>query len=269
MRFISTLLLILVSSAGFSQILNVEKVRIKGDSANYFVGNIGVDFSINNRNLSDQGQAIYFIGLNASSDIGYLSEHHSFFLLSKFQYNATSEQDINSTGYGHFRVTFLRQRSLSYETFAQVQYDQGRGMVFRRLIGGGIRQRIYEEKNSTLHVGTGIMYELETWEIPDGLVSENNDSRVTVDIAKSTSYLSSRVSLNKYISLNAIAYYQTGYDTDYEFFRHRFSLDAGVLTKITSRLAFRTTAGFTYENRPVVSITKLVYSVTNGIQVSF
>lgn len=263
------LLATVVSFPGFAQILNVEKSRIKGDSANYFVGSVGIDFSINNRNLDDQGHAIYFIGLNASSDVGYLSEHHSFFLLSQFQYNATSEQDINSTGYGHFRATFLRQRPLSYEGFAQVQYDQGRGMVFRRLAGGGLRLRIYQEENSNLHVGTGIMRERETWEIPDALSPEETDRRISIAIWKNSSYLSSRVSLNRYISLNAITYYQTGYDPEYKFFRHRLSADINVLTTITSRLAFRTVAGFTYENRPVVPIPKLAYLVTNGIQVSF
>ena len=263
------LLLSTVSFRGFTQILNVEKTRIKGDSANYFVGSVGVDFNINNRNLDAQGDAIYFIGLNASSDAGYLSEYHSFFLLTQFQYNATSEQEINSTGYGHFRVTFLRKRPLAYESFAQVQYDRGRGMTFRRLVGGGIRKRVYQEENSSLHVGTGIMYEQETWEVPEARVVEGEGNEVSLGLWKSTSYLSSRAALNRFISLNVIAYFQTGYDDEADFFRHRFSLDANIITTITSRLAFRTTAGLAYENHPVVPITKLVYSVTNGIQLSF
>ncbi len=134
MRFILFVLPLLVLSVSTrAQILNVEKTRIKGDSANYFVGNIGVDFNINNRTIDDQGEAGYFIGLTTNSDVGYLSQLHSFFLLSQFQYNATSNEEINSTGYGHFRANYVRKRVLSYETFAQLQYDQGRGMVVRGL----------------------------------------------------------------------------------------------------------------------------------------
>ena len=264
-----TLLLSFLSLVSTAQILNVEKTRIKGDSANYFLGNIGVDFTINNRNLNDEGQSIYFIGLTASSDVGYLSQHHSFFVLSQFQYNATSEEEINSTGYGHLRATFLRKRPLSYETFTQIQYDQGRGMLFRGLIGGSIRLRIYEEEKSNLYIGTGVMREREVWEIPSGVVLDRNDSITSINIWKSTNYLTTYVSLNKHVSFNAISYFQTGYDPGRDFFRHRISLDANLLVKITSRLAFRTTAGFTYENRPIVPITKLVYAVTNGVQVSF
>ena len=260
---------LLLATISHAQILNVEKTRIKGDSANYFLGNIGVDFNINNRNLDDNGQASYFISINTTSDIGYLSQHHSFFLLSQFQYNATSQEAINSTGYGHFRATFLRQQKLSYETFAQLQYDQGRGMVLRGLIGGGLRLRIYEEEKSNLYVGVGAMREREVWEVPVNDDLAIQDNTVSLNLWKSSNYLTTYVSLNPNVSFNAIAYFQTGYDSNISKFRHRISLDANLLVKITSRLAFRTTAGFTYENRPIVPIAKLVYSVTNGIQVSF
>ena len=265
----SLLLLVSGRKQACAQILNVEKTRLKSDSAHYFVGNIGVDFTINNRNLSDSGEGIYFIGFTASSDVGYFSKHHSFFLLSQFQYNATSEQAINSTGYGHFRITFLRRKPLSYETFTQLQYDQGRGMKFRGLVGGNIRLRVYEEERSTMYLGIGAMREREVWETPSELMTEENESITILNIWKSTNYLTTTVSLNKFVSFNAIAYFQTGYDPQAEFFRHRVSLDANVLVKVTARLAFRTTAGFTYENHPVVPITGLVYSVTNGIQLSF
>ena len=252
-----------------AQILNVEKTRIKGDSANYFLGNIGVDFNINNRNLDDEGQASYFISINTTADLGYLTKHHSFFILSQFQYNATSQEAINSTGYGHLRAVFLRQQKLSYETFAQLQYDQGRGMVSRGLIGGGLRVRIYEEERSNLYVGVGAMREREVWEVPLNDDPTVNDRTVSINLWKSSNYLTTYVSLNPNVSFNAISYFQTGYDASIDDFRHRVSLDANLLVKITSRLAFRTTAGFTYENRPIVPIAKLVYSVTNGIQVSF
>ena len=264
-----TTLFLLLASVSYSQILNVEKTRIKGDSANYFLGSVGVDFNINNRNLDEEGQSSYFIGLTTNADVGYLSQHHSFFLLSQFQYNATSEQAINSTGYGHFRTTFVRQRPLSYEAFAQLQYDQGRGMVIRGLIGGGLRFRIYEEERSDLYVGVGAMREREVWEVPINDEFGIQGSTVSINLWKSTNYLTTHVTLNSHLSFNAIVYFQTGYDPQADFFRHRTSLDANLLMNITSRLAFRTTASFTYENRPIVPIAKFVYTVTNGIQVSF
>lgn len=113
------------------------------------------------------------------------------------------------------------------------------------------------------------MYEREVWEVPDYALTDQASDLRTINIWKSTNYLTTQVSLNQYLSFNAITYFQTGYDPEREFFRHRISLDGNILVKISSRLTFRTTAGISYENRPVIPITKLVYSVTNGIQVSF
>ncbi len=263
-HFYLLLFILLSGQTLYGQILNVEKNRLKGDSANYFVGSVGADFNINNRSINDAGQTVVFIGLTANSDVGYISEYHSFLLLTQFQYNATNDQSINSTGYGHFRINWLRKQRLSYETFTQLQYDQGRGMQLRWIGGGGIRYRVYDAENSNLYIGIGAMREREVWEVPasEGLTRD-------INIWQSTNYIANRVKLSENADFNIIAYYQTGYDHVQEFFRHRISADANLLVRITSRLALRTTAGATYENQPIVPITKLVYSVTNGIQLRF
>lgn len=247
-----------------AQILNVEKGRLSSDSANYFVGSAGLAFSTNNRSINDEGETVSFIGLTTNADFGYISELHSFLIVSQFNYTATSNDPINSTGYGHFRVNFLRNRQLSYETFSQVQYDQGRGMESRWLGGGGLRFRLNKTEKNSVYVGVGGMYEEESWDYPGP-----SEAMLTTRIWKSTNYISGRFKLNDAISLNLITYYQTGYDFDAEYFRHRISGDLNLLINVTSKLSLNTTVFGGYENRPVVPISKVVYSVTNGIIVSF
>jgi hypothetical protein len=247
-----------------AQILNVEKQRLSGDSVNYFLGNITAAFSANNLSINDEGETVSFVGLNANSDFGYISEHHSFMLLSDFNYAATSDDPINSTGYGHFRINFLRDRDLSYEAFTQLQYDQGRGMEVRWLAGGGIRLHLLKKKDVGIYAGIGAMYENEVWETPGA-----EERTVTLRLWKSSNYLSSRIRFNEHVNLNLIAYYQTGYDFDREFFRHRVSSDLNLLVGITEVLSLTTSVFAGYENRPVVPITKFIYSVSNGIQLSF
>jgi len=261
---ITSIAFIIAVSFCSGQILNVEKGRLKADSAKFVVGVFGLSFNANNQSLTDDGTGKSFVGLTTNADVGYFTANHSFLLIGELQYNATSEEDINSAGYGHFRVNWLRTKVLSYETFAQIQYDQGRGMENRRLIGGGVRFRIYREEKSTLFAGTGTMYETENWNFPG-----ESDEVVGIELWKSTSYITSRFQIRENIAVGSIVYFQTGYDPDAEFFRHRVSADANFLVNITSKLAFRTSAGITYENRPVVPVPKFVYRVTNGIQVSF
>ncbi|MEQ9441625.1 MAG: DUF481 domain-containing protein [Cyclobacteriaceae bacterium] len=247
-----------------AQILNVEKNRLSGDSSNYFLGTVGLSFNANNQSLTDDGTEQSFVGLSANSDLGYFSDHHSFLLIGQLQYNATSEEAINSAGYGHFRINWLRRNILSYENFAQIQYDQGRGLRTRQLAGGGVRFRVYREEKSSLWAGVGIMREREEWEAPGEELGTTN-----LALWKSTNYVTSRLQLRDNIAIGSIAYFQTGFDPDRDFFRHRVSMDANILINITSKLALQTNAGITYENRPVVDIPKFIYHVTNGIQISF
>lgn len=262
--FAAALLTVFTISTCGGQILNVEKSRAKSDSANYFLGTIGLSFNANNQSLTDDGTEKSFVGLSANSDVAYFSTHHSFLLVGQLQYTATSETAINSAGYGHFRINWLRKKVISYENFAQIQYDQGRGMQSRQLVGGGVRFRIYREEKSSLFAGTGIMREREEWERPGA-----EGGLVELALWKSSNYVTSRLQLRENIAFGSIVYFQTGYDPDRDFFRHRVSADVNILVNITSKLALQTSASFTYENRPVVPIPKFVYRVTNGIQLSF
>ena len=247
-----------------AQILNVEKARLSGDSTNYFVGNMGLAFNANNQSINSNGETVSFVGLKIDSDVGYISQYHSYLLLSQFNYTATSENRINSTGYGHFRINFLREHKISYETFAQLQYDQGRGMEIRWLGGGGVRYNFLRKEKISMYLGVGGMYETEIWDFPG-----ESDAQRTIGIWKASNYISSRVTFNEHVDLNLITYYQTGYDFERNFFRHRVNADINLQVDIISTLAFTTTLFGSYENRPVVPVNKFVYSVSNGIILSF
>lgn len=250
--------------SALAQILNVEKSRLKGDSANYFVGNIGLTFNANNQSVNELGNAVSFVGITATSDVGYISTHHSYLLVGSFIYNASSNQTINSAGFGHFRINFARDAPLSYETFTQLQYDQGRGMRNRWIIGGGIRYQLYGAVQSSLYIGIGAMHEEENWQRPF-----DTEQIVNIGIWKSTHYLSQKVELSENAAFNTIVYYQTGYDFQQDFFRHRVSADIGVIVKVFRRLSLNASLSGTYENRPIVPINRFVYSVTNGLLLSF
>lgn len=262
-HFFRIAFLLLLCQYADAQILNVEKNRLKGDSANYFVGNVGLDFAVNNQNINEEGNAVSFVGINATSDVGYISTHHSYLLIGDFKYNASANEAFNSAGFGHFRINFMRDRRLSYETFTQIQYDQGRGMQNRWIAGGGIRYRMYSTEKSSLYFGVGAMYEEENWQYPT-----SEEQIININIWKSTNYISQRIQLSENAGFNFIAYYQTGYDAQYAYFRHRISADVGIIVKIFGRLSLNTSLSGTYENHPIVPITKFVYSVTNGFLLS-
>src|SRR5690606_33639896 len=142
-----------------AQILNVEKSRIKEDSANYIVGKAGLSFNLHNRNVNDDGNTENFIGLTFNGDIAYMTERHSYMLINYLAYTSLGDNSAIHTGYSHFRTNFFRKARISNEVFTQYQYDLGRGLDSRWLAGTGFRIVLVGEENTELIFGPGIMYE--------------------------------------------------------------------------------------------------------------
>lgn len=251
------------------QILNIERARVERDSSDYFTGKGGLSFSMFNRNAGKDNPNNY-LQLTFNGDLAYISAKHSYLLLNYYNYllvNYDSEElrnTVASTGYSHLRVNFMRNRRLSYELFAQVQADKARGLELRTLAGGGVRHRLLMSKNSSIYFGTGFMHEHEEWESP-----ELDQKLIVADLFKSTNYVSGKVKLNEQVSTEGIIYYQVGYDNDIDSFRNRVSGDVTLQVNLTTKFSFKTNFSCTFEDEPIVPVTRFVYAISNGIQVQF
>ncbi len=124
-----------------AQILKVDKGAALIDSSGFYSGAVTLDFAINNRN-SKADEQVLFTQFRQKGDISYTSEKHIYYLIDDIRYFKSTGGPLQSTGYGHARANFLRKNRLSYELFAQGQYDQGRNLDSRFLAGGGLRYRL-------------------------------------------------------------------------------------------------------------------------------
>ncbi|MDO6391966.1 DUF481 domain-containing protein [Pontibacter sp. BT731] len=211
-----------------------------------------------------------FLQLTFNGDLAYISKQHTYLFLNYYNYllvNYDSRElrnTVASNGYSHFRVNLMSRRKVSYELFTQYQGDMARGLERRILTGGGVRWLLYRTNNTSWFAGTGLMHEHERWKDPE----QEGVTRVS-DLLKSSNYISLRSKLSEHVETNNIAYYQTGYDPDISRFRNRISGDLGVTVKLIGRVSMRTNFNFTYEDRPIVPVTRFIYSITNGLQVDF
>ncbi|MEQ8927767.1 MAG: DUF481 domain-containing protein [Fulvivirga sp.] len=262
MKFSILLLFILTALTAHSQILKVDKGELDADSANYFIGNINIDFNMNNRS-SSADQDITFTGLNGKADLVYMSDKHAYILINNINYFKSTGGPLISTGYAHFRVNWLRKKSFSYESFSQIQYDDGRRMPMRRLLGSGIRWQVMNTDNSQIHLGTGLMFEYEEW------IDSEVDATIKREIWKNSSYIGFDTNINELVTFNGIAYFQGGLDTESDIFRSRFSGDFSLSVNLTNNLSFNTTFSAQYEDRPIININNWVYSLTNGLKWEF
>jgi hypothetical protein len=257
------LFLLFFSSSACAQILNVEKTRVERDSSHYFTGKLGLNLNLFNRPVGKEGLTDHFIGLTGNGNIGYVSEQNTYLLLGSYNYVRLRGETQVETGYVHGRVTFHRQARLSYEAYAQTQYDYNRGLELRALVGAGIRYAVVRKENLRFYLGTSVMGEHERWH------NLQENFYIRKDIPKLSTYASVRLPLNPYLELSSIHYYQVGYDQPASMWRHRFSGDFSVVMKINKWFQLTTNFSHTYENRPIVPIPSYLYSLTNGIQVSF
>ena len=253
----------MLSLTAKGQILKIDKGSIDSDSSGYFVGNVKMNFNLNNRSATADKE-ITFTGLEGNVDLVYIADKHAYILINKINYFKSTGGPLISTGYAHFRANFLRRRILSYEMFSQVQYDDGRMMPFRYLQGGGVKIRLNANDKAKVYLGIGAMYEREHWKS----LTEDNFI-IEKEIWKTSDYINGKFTLNNHVSFDVIMYYQGGYDQQDEVFRHRISGDAVFTMKVTDKLSFLTSFSAQYEDKPIIPINNFVYSLTNGLKWTF
>jgi len=242
----------LLSSISQAQILNIESFRIEKDTAKVFLGNVGFGYSA-------KKQTVSVSRYNTNINSAYLSQLHSYMLLSNLALIKVSNQNVLSEGYAHFRINFLRKRILSPEQFSQIQYDKGRGMDSRFLTGLCMRWRIFYNETWSISANTGFMYEKEKW-------STSTES-ATTSLIKSTTNITIKARLTPSLSWFMITYYQARPDAN--FIKPRLITDTSLQFKINKRFAFNTQYVATYDDNPIIDIPNLIYSVNSSILYNF
>lgn len=251
-------LLFLLPLFGFSQILNIERYKIEKDTTKHFMFKATAGLNIYNRSASEENPVNLF-GYNVDVNAMYHPKKHAYIAIGKLDYLRINDSDFLNFGFLHTRVNFFRENNINYEVFAQYSFDNFRGLEPRMLIGGGVRKNIVKDENLSLVLGVGLLYEKERWIHP---VSQNIER---VGFLKNSNYLSFRNTINDFLDLNTIGYYQVGYDNNISDFRHRISGITTLNTKISSRFSLTNSFEINYEDKPIVPVTKMIFAFKTGI----
>lgn len=261
---ITFIFICLVFSKSFGQILRVDKNHLESDSAGYFTFNANINFTLDNRSITPEEKLVY-TRLSTKGDLLYVSENHAYILVNSVEYVSSSNAIPFSTGFSHFRVNFRRKHALSFETYAQVQYDEVRRMRFRLLGGGGARYTFIDEEGFDAHIGSGLMYEYEKWSETD----EMNSPHVYKAIPKSSNYVGVEFLLSQHVKLDLWGLYQVGYDWQDQIYRNRYAAEAALNFIIGRRLTWINRLTYYYDAQPVIAINPAYYQIMNGLRISF
>lgn len=245
-----------------AQILNIEQGRLETDSGKAFHMKANLGFQIFNRSAAVD-DPVNLLGLDMGLNTIYEPGRHAYIFIGQTNYLEINDAPWLNFGFMHARVNFIREEKLSYELYSQYSYDNFRGLDPRLLIGGNLRWRLLDRNQEHWVMGLGGMYESERWMHP------TLEEWVTVQFLKVSTYFSFRKSWEELFDLNAIAYYQTGYDAGIEDLRHRYNLDVRLNTRFSERWSMMNSLSLSYEDKPIVPITKLVFHLTVGVSVNF
>ncbi|TVQ44809.1 MAG: DUF481 domain-containing protein [Saprospirales bacterium] len=260
---LTVLLAVLIASTEISaQILNIERYRLEQEEEKNFLMKATMGLSIYNRSAAEDSPVDLF-GYNGRINAIYFSENHTYTAIGQIDYLKINENPFLNFGYVHIRGHFFSHNNSSFEAFTQASYDNFRGLDPRILLGGGLRQKVLSTDRALIYAGLGILYEWERWKHPQ----EKNI--VETNLFKSTNYLSYRLSVNEFLDFNAIAYFQTGYDSEIKKLRNRLSGNFNLNSKISDRFSFTNTFDFSYDQRPIVPITKFIFNFRTGISYSW
>jgi hypothetical protein len=218
-------------------------------------------FNMFNRSAAADNPVNLF-GYNADFNSLYFPGKHAYMFLGKFDYLRINDADFLHFGMLHGRVNFHRERKVNYETYVQYSYDNFRGLYPRWIAGATIRHRLVQTDKITFLFGLGAMYEYEQWQVP------RSEEVVEVNFLKSSNYASLRATINDYVDINFVTYYQVGYDPAISAFRHRLSNSTILNTKLTDKFSITNTFELSYEDKPIVPITNVIYAFRTGISLN-
>ncbi len=236
-----------------AQILNIEKQRqaVKDTDSTFWRGNFIVGFGLTRQ----QNTVLQF---NNDDYLLLSTKKHAYIWIGHINLIKSENENVISEGYFHHRINFWKSKTLSYEFFAQYQYNETRGLRNRGLVGITPRLTLKASEHLDFAIGTGAMYEWEEWKL--------KENYALTRLIKSTNYVNVHAKFNENVELMFITYYQARFD---RFLHARIIGDANFRAKLSKHISFNMKFTPSYDAEPVIRIEKWNYELTSGLGIQF
>lgn len=253
-----------------AQLLNIEKDLLEQEQSkkHLFLGNLSVHFS-----RKEQRRSLLSFG--SYGNLIYTNQKHLYALILNNNFSQVNGSEILNDLMLHQRNTFWKNKKISFETFAQYQYDYNRGLDDRFQAGLGIKYHWKPNKKSTIAAGSGFLWETNHWrtEFIDTLMQNQVFALESGNLIRSNSYLSVMFEPSKVLSLNFVVFYQAP-PTQFFFKKARILFDSSLSLKIHSWLSYNVRYAYTYDDVPenirdLTSLPPAIWSLSQGLTVKF
>jgi len=214
--------------------VNIEKYNSIINEKGFF-GNLSMYLSAKTGNTDIQEFGI-------DGRVNFTGDSYYTFLIGQGEYGWNKGQEYSNNALLHLRYIRNINYLIKPEVFAQINYNKKLIVLFRSLIGGGVRVTIAADSLSDFIFGSSYMYEHEKIDLPDqaGHPNLTNDHRWS-------NYLSFSNMLSRNSRLSIVIYAQPKFD---DFNDVRILSENHLSVGITEKLSLSLQFGLRYDSKP-------------------
>jgi hypothetical protein len=247
MKYIA-LILIFVSAAIYSQVVNIESKRMRSDTTGWSgTAEAGFQLSKTTEEIFDVGGKLHF---------QYKGKNNLWLFLNEVRIIKGAGTDFVNSGFAHARYNHkITKELLRWEAFVQYQYNKALDVGLRGLAGTGPRFKIYDSDIFRIYAAALYMYEYQ--ESVDKSIIERNQ--------RTSNYLSFTVEAGK-LEFSHTTYYQPNME---EFSDYRISSQTDLKFEIFGNLHYKTGFAYRYDSMPFPDVPKTTYYMSNGLEFEF
>lgn len=249
----------------FGQILNLDRT-------------IEVDTSQNNKKkyaaivsaaINTVQQKYSFVDGNLGYDFTHFMPKNYILVLSgKADLTKSGNQVLNNIGYNHLRFRDNDTRILSPEPFLQYQWNTTLGLFQRYLAGCNLRVCIYNRSKADIYYGGGVMYESEHWNyngVTDLSLIPTYDTVIKNNNVKTNEYIKASISISSSCDIVTAVFLQNKID---DFVNtYRLSDYTSLNLRVSRKLFFSISGDIAYDNKPVVPINNINYTLVSSLSI--
>ena len=238
----------------FAQI-NTEKIR-KQDENNGFNSTVSLLYNLEAGNSSN-------LNLAAALRFDYKNDLTYIFMDAHASYKKYEDKISANKAFLHLRYNYNPSEIVTWEIFAQKNFNKSIKLDDRNLIGSGLRFPLStESKDSSskffMALGLlGFMYEYELYNI-----KESNTSKCF----RTTNYINLTLNISKSLDMSFTSYYQAKLSNFKDF---RIIADLALNFHISANLDFSVNSNLRFDNSPLTGLKKYDFEMLNGISYKF
>ena len=189
------------------------------------------------------------------------SEKMHSFLVLETEHGWQGGRQFSNDGLIHARNVFLLRPALQPEIFIQSNYDRGRFLTYRLLVGVGIRSSLTSRENIELSVGTALMPEHEEYDL-----QKTNSHELEVTALRWSNYISQYIQFANNTRWTSTFYIQPDMA---DFKDIRLLLNSELALKLFKRFSLVIAYSLQYDSRPPDDVESLDMKLEPGVVLEF